>query len=606
MKGEAPRSPQEAEAADGVRPCILSGEIRSTGTLCDVISFLAHASWWGELVVEHGPVLRSLYFDEGHVVAATSTDEGERIGEVLVKIGALTPSQSEQCREHAVASNLRFGEAVVELGFLTREKLFGLLGKQIEEIFCGIAAIESGSFIFLEGFDDADLAYRVRCSVDALLLDAIRRMDEKRYFEARIPTSEHVPARASDAPPPTSDPFGLFSAIDGTKSVAQLAVSAGIAELDVTRALFQHVHTGHASIKPPRLGAQKTIEVYNSAILVLLRELDALDRGDDVRAQLATFAASADSFFAAVKPADDGSLEVGPISALVGASSDPIAAEERLGKWLYDYASYAVFLARPHLARRDGERTSASGRVSKRVVALLDPIAPAGAPTLVVPSEPSAPSAPSAPEASPAPAVTTQRIRKTAIVPGLDPSRTVRMSRVTLQARVDPRGTRRIDAFVMPHERARRPAFVLPAAAESALATAAARPAAATTLAVDASQPPQRSPVAPVVVVAGVIVVLAFVFGMRAKVSDPPAAVTKASGLPPTTALVVACDPSCGSVFVDGVEAASKFEPVPVSAGAHDVVVLEKGFAQQMKRVDVADGQKVAVAFKLVAVPRGD
>jgi len=45
---------------------------------------------------------------------------------------------------------------------------------------------------------------------------------------------------------------------------------------------------------------------------------------------------------------------------------------------------------------------------------------------------------------------------------------------------------------------------------------------------------------------------------------------------------------------------------VPVSAGPHDVVVVEKGFVQQMKRVDVPDGQKVAVAIKLVAVPRRD
>ena len=56
--------------------------------------------------------------------------------------------------------------------------------------------------------------------------------------------------------------------------------------------------------------------------------------------------------------------------------------EEVLSKALYDLASYALFLARPHLHRAQEARdratpTASKKRLSQRVVAMLEPIAPA-------------------------------------------------------------------------------------------------------------------------------------------------------------------------------------------------------------------------------------
>jgi hypothetical protein len=56
-------------------------------------------------------------------------------------------------------------------------------------------------------------------------------------------------------------------------------------------------------------------------------------------------------------------------------------AEEKLAQWLYEYASYALFLARPHLQRvqmakeENGAAGTAPKRLSQRVKLLLQPIA---------------------------------------------------------------------------------------------------------------------------------------------------------------------------------------------------------------------------------------
>jgi hypothetical protein len=52
-----------------------------------------------------------------------------RVGEFLVKKGVLTPPQVDQIVEHGKRSGLRFGDAAVELGLVTEQKLAEIFGK---------------------------------------------------------------------------------------------------------------------------------------------------------------------------------------------------------------------------------------------------------------------------------------------------------------------------------------------------------------------------------------------------------------------------------------------------------------------------------------------
>jgi hypothetical protein len=380
----------DGQEPDG-RACVLAGEVRASGALCDVVSFIGHTSYRGELIVIDKTASRSIFFDQGQVVGAQSSAEKERLGEVLYRYGILTEEQVAACDHAMTQEGVRFGEAAVKHGHITRERLFGLMGKQSEEIFYAMLLVNTGAFYFLDGYDEASLSSRQSLSVASLIREGVRRMHEMRYFRARIKTDQHVPARVAGRTPPENDPLEVYTNVDGVRSVADICRAVGQGEFEVSRVLFQLVQAGHVAIKPPRLKPKSVVEVYNQAIALLLRELDAMDQGDDVRTQLAAWVDKEGTYgqlFVGAGPADDGTLNAGAIAENVAKMPRPVEAEEMVAGWLFEYASYALFLARPHMRRaeqarsiRPGEPIATREPITSRIASLLEPIAPPGSVT---------------------------------------------------------------------------------------------------------------------------------------------------------------------------------------------------------------------------------
>jgi hypothetical protein len=139
---------------------------------------------------------------------------------------------------------------------------------------------------------------------------------------------------------------------------------------------------------PRPAGPSAVVEVFNRAMVLLMRELDAMDVGDEVREQLAQYASEGgiyDALFAEAGPADDGSLDAERIEQNFARLSAPRDAEYLLAEWLHDYASYAMFLAGPHLQRAQEGRAAPSSRqptprekrrLSETFRAVLSSIAP--------------------------------------------------------------------------------------------------------------------------------------------------------------------------------------------------------------------------------------
>jgi hypothetical protein len=363
--------------AEDSRACLLSGEIRVVGVLCDVASFIGQSGQRGELVVIDRGAQRSIYFDGGHVVGARSSVASERLGEILSQLGVLDPLQLADCQTTAASEHLRLGEAAVQLGFVTRDRLFGLVAAQTQAIFQATLLVGSGAFYFLESFDESELAARHQLSITVLVRDGVRRIHEARFFRARIPSPLHVPV-AIGAAPPEAELRAVHAALDGVRSLADLGPLLGASEFDVTRAVFQLLQAGRAAIRPPRLRPRAAVEIYNEAVVLLLRELDAIDQGDVVREQLAAWVttSSLGPVLEGAGPSDDGALDAGRVEDNIVRRPDAAVVEEALGGWLHEHASYALFLARPHLLRAHERARDGRPPVSKLVSGMLEAIAP--------------------------------------------------------------------------------------------------------------------------------------------------------------------------------------------------------------------------------------
>ncbi|MBW2526660.1 MAG: DUF4388 domain-containing protein [Deltaproteobacteria bacterium] len=357
----------------------VAGELSKPGGLWDLVAMLAQGNWDGELVVDDGDSRREIFFERGSVIAANSTAERERLGEVLYRYGALTHEQIERVAA-AVSPAMRFGEAAVRLGFLTNDQLFNLIGKQTEEIVYAAMLVHAGEFYFREGVDPRRLAYRLNLSVNALLMEGVRRMDEMECFRARIPSSMHVPARIDGQQVPSDhEHFAVWEAVDDARCVEEIGRVLGQGEFEATRALFQLMQAGFIAVAPPRpTGPTAIVALFNQAIAKVLVEVDKIDAGEDIRGQLASFATASgvyDALFGGAGPAPDGTLDADRIAESAAVLIGPEGVTEMLGQWLFEYASFAMFIAEPML--RSADEANAAD-ISTEVAELLQPLAPEG------------------------------------------------------------------------------------------------------------------------------------------------------------------------------------------------------------------------------------
>jgi len=238
----------------GERPPRLAGEVRVPGALCDVVSVIAQGAYTGELTVFEEEVDRTLYFDHGNVVAASSSALGERLGEILYRFGAITRQQLDEVVTAAERTGRRVGEAAIELEFVESEELFRMMGRQVEEIFYAAVHLSQATFFFFDGLDEAKMARRHHLSTGQLLMEAARRVDELRFFREKVPNDTWVPTLL--APPsgcrPTPELVEVLGQCDGRRSVAEIGRRIGQLEFEVTRSVFQLAAAGLVSVAPPR------------------------------------------------------------------------------------------------------------------------------------------------------------------------------------------------------------------------------------------------------------------------------------------------------------------------------------------------------------------
>jgi hypothetical protein len=215
-------------------------------------------------------------------------------------------------------------------------------------------------------------------------MEGVRRMDETRYFRDRIPSDQHVPARVVAREAPAVDFVKVYEAIDGARAVAEICRVVGQGEFEVTQVLFQLVQSGHVIVHAPRpTGPAAIVALFNQSIAMIFGEVDATGRGGEVREQLASFATGAgiyDSLFRKAGPATDGTLVAERIVENIAVLVGPDQAETMLAQWLYEYVSFAMFVAEPYLrppsegASRKAD-ANATG-LAKKVAELIAPLAP--------------------------------------------------------------------------------------------------------------------------------------------------------------------------------------------------------------------------------------
>lgn len=143
-----------------------------------IVTLVVHSRISGVLRVIGASVTRQVIFEEGEVRGASSQRVGERLSEVIVRMGLVKAAQMEDVCGRAGVGR-RAGRLAVESGLLSERELWTAVQEHVTNIFQAILLESRGSFILTdESAEDAPTVPGL--SAEGLLMEGVRRLDELR------------------------------------------------------------------------------------------------------------------------------------------------------------------------------------------------------------------------------------------------------------------------------------------------------------------------------------------------------------------------------------------------------------------------------------------
>lgn len=237
------RSPAQGGMQETRPRVVLAGDCGAFH-LADLIAFLGQSRWTGVLRVTAPSGERSLLLKDGDVRSAASDSSGDRIGEVMVRLGYVTRAALDKVIAEAPPS--RIGKALVERGLIKAHDLYKCLNEQISEIFHGIMLSKDGAFALIDQeIDEKALTHNLSLSMNGLLMDSIRKIDELAQFRKRIAHGRlyvllHKPSEGGLE----AEEQAVLAQVDGQRTVIEVGQRARFSEFDATRIVHHLMERG--------------------------------------------------------------------------------------------------------------------------------------------------------------------------------------------------------------------------------------------------------------------------------------------------------------------------------------------------------------------------
>ncbi len=199
----------------------------------------------GILALTSGGARKALYLKTGRVVFATSNLPTDRLGEVLLRAGKITPAQNE-ASVRALAQGRRQGRVLVETGALSPEALWSAVQSQVSEIVFSVFQWDEGQFHFEESVLPEKERITVDLDVTALVLEGMRRTEPAAALRGRELDGYLVLELGSTSADGLLHPWEahVLSLVDGEKSVLELCHESEAGEGQTQKALYAFLATG--------------------------------------------------------------------------------------------------------------------------------------------------------------------------------------------------------------------------------------------------------------------------------------------------------------------------------------------------------------------------
>ncbi|GBC85650.1 hypothetical protein HRbin11_02100 [bacterium HR11] len=203
-----------------------------TSYIADVLAALYRSGRTGALRVEKGVFLKTLYVQDGQVAYASSNAQSDRLGEVLVRHGLLTPEQLDDAMKR-LQPDVSLGKVLVQLGYLSPKELVQGAHLQVAAVVDSLFQWTEGAYHFMEGPLPKQVV-NLHIPLPALVLEYTARHAPVAWVRRYLP--EDHEARASlletfyRVQPEMTLPAEIeevFTWLDGRSTVEEIAAQTG-------------------------------------------------------------------------------------------------------------------------------------------------------------------------------------------------------------------------------------------------------------------------------------------------------------------------------------------------------------------------------------------
>lgn len=221
-------------------------------SLADVCQLLAMGQKTGCLSVTDRSRFGRIFFDRGRITHAGIVNRRDRLGDLLVRDGVLTPAQvREALEEQERDPERRFGEILLERSWISAEQFENYLRIQTEEAVYSLFTWSQGSFFFEVDQPPPEHELQLSLNPESLLLEGARRVDEWSLIEKKIPSLDLLfevdPARIEVAGVElTAEQELIVPLLDGSRTVQDLIDHTGVGEFELGKALYGLLQAGFA------------------------------------------------------------------------------------------------------------------------------------------------------------------------------------------------------------------------------------------------------------------------------------------------------------------------------------------------------------------------
>jgi hypothetical protein len=218
---------------------------------------------------------KSIYFQNGEIVFATSNFPKEDLGEILFATGKVERDALEHAR-NVSAGRTTLGKVLVESGAVSPKDLWLTVRTQVEGIVYHLFTAETGSFSFRAKALDSEQIIRLSMSTQNIIMEGLRRQDEGALFMRKIISIAHFPNGTDKLPADLSaDEKKFYSyARPGQVSAQDLFRKCGMREFDGIRVLYGLLEKGMLSMEEEaatEIGGDlgQILTIYNSILKVM-------------------------------------------------------------------------------------------------------------------------------------------------------------------------------------------------------------------------------------------------------------------------------------------------------------------------------------------------